>query len=215
MATVANNVGPTAPPSGAYPSDEQILGIYDESGAGGNDRADDFDALLAGADGGDDSPHAHAASIPHRAGAANSASTKTSAPAQSAPQEGIDAPMPEWLTRISAADPAAAPELSALWQRSAALDAFDHAFYDGDASAQQQLVTQLYSDSPNALRAMVEAATRLLESSANDPVARVPRARGISDTNSDRRSIKTPRVRRTRTTRSASQCARCKSIARK
>jgi hypothetical protein len=189
MATVANNVGPTAPPSGAYPSDEQILGIYDESGAGGNDRADDFDALLAGADGGDDSPNAHAASIPHRAGAANSASTKTSAPAQNAPQEGIDASMPEWLTRISAADPAAAPELSALWQRSAALDAFDHAFYDGDASAQQQLVTQLYSDSPNALRAMVAAATRLLEGSVNDSVARVPRARGISDTNSDRRSI--------------------------
>ena len=80
--------------------------------------------------------------------------------------------MPEWLTRISAADPAAAPELSSLWQRSAALDAFDHAFYDGDASAQQQLVTQLYSDSPNALRAMVAAATRLLESSVNDSVAR-------------------------------------------
>ena len=46
MATVANNAGPTAPPSGAYPSDETILGILDESGAGGNDRADDFDALL-------------------------------------------------------------------------------------------------------------------------------------------------------------------------
>ena len=49
MATVANNAGPTAPPSGAYPSDETILGIFDESGVGGNDRADDFDALLAGA----------------------------------------------------------------------------------------------------------------------------------------------------------------------
>jgi hypothetical protein len=182
MATVANNMGPTAPPSGGYPSDEQILGIYDESGAGGNDRADDFDALLAGADGGEDLPNAHAASIPHRAVAANSAPTQNA-------QQGIGAPMPEWLTRISAADPATAPELTALWQRSEALDAFDHAFYDGDASAQQQLVTQLYSDSPNALRAMVAAATRLLESSANDPVARVPRARGISDTNSDRRSI--------------------------
>ena len=29
MATVTNNIGPTAPPSGAYPSDEQILGIYE------------------------------------------------------------------------------------------------------------------------------------------------------------------------------------------
>ena len=192
MATVANNVGPTAPPSGAYPSDEQILGIYDESGAGGNDRADDFDALPAGVDGGDDSRDAHAASIPHRPAATNSASAKASASKQNAQsQQGIDAPMPEWLTRISAADPAAAPELTALWQRSEALDAFDHAFYDGDASAQQQLVTQLYSDSPNALRAMVAAATRLLESSANDSVARSPQAgaRGISDTNSDRRSI--------------------------
>lgn len=192
MATVTNNIGPTAPPSGAYPSDEQILGIYDESGAGGNDRADDFDALLAGTDGADDSPNAHAASIPHRAAATNSASARNSASAQSAqPQQGIDAPMPAWLTRISAADPAAAPELTSLWQRSEALDAFDHAFYDGDASAQQQLVTQLYSDSPNALRAMVAAATRLLESSVNDSVARQPQAgaRGISDTNSDRRSI--------------------------
>jgi hypothetical protein len=192
MATAANNIGPTAPPSGAYPSDETILGIFDESGAGGNDRADNFDALLAGADSGDDSPNARAASIPHRAGVTNLEPAKNSISWQNAQQQqGIDSPMPEWLTRISAADPAAAPELTALWQRSAALDAFDHAFYDGDASAQQQLVTQLYSDSPNALRAMVAAATRLLESSANDSVARPPQAgaRGISDTNSDRHSI--------------------------
>ncbi len=118
--------------------------------------------------------------------------------------------MPEWLTRVSAADPAAAPELSALWQRSAALEVFDHAFYSGDASAQQQLVTQLYSDDPGALRAMVAAATQLLESSANDSVARVPRTRGFSDTEfrspfnrpqfDDRR--RRPRVRRTRATQS-------------
>ena len=88
MATVTNNIGPTAPPSGAYPSDEQILGIYDESGAGGNDRADDFDALLAGADGADDSPPAHAASIPHRAAATNSASARNSASAQNAQPAG-------------------------------------------------------------------------------------------------------------------------------
>jgi hypothetical protein len=187
MSTVANNVGLTAPPSGAYPSDETILGIFDESGAGGNGRADDFGALLAGADRGNDSSAEHAASIPHRANAASTPNDKANS-SQSA-QQGIDAPMPEWLTRVSAADPAAAPELSALWQRSVALDAFDHAFYDGDASAQQQLVTQLYSDSPDALRAMVAAATQLLESSAADSVARAPRARGISDTNSDRHSI--------------------------
>ncbi len=46
-----------------------------------------------------------------------------------------------------------------------------------------------FSDDPGALRAMVAAATQLLESSENNSVARVPRARGISDTNSDRRSI--------------------------
>ena len=200
MATVANNAGPTAPPSGAYPSDETILGIFDESGAGGNDRADDFDALLAGADGGDDLLAEHAASIPHRAGAADSRSVKnqsrtigtgapTSATSAKSTQQGSEAQVPEWIARVSAADPAAAPELSALWQRSAALEVFDHAFYSGDASAQQQLVTQLYSDDPGALRAMVAAATQLLEGSANDSVARAPRARGISDTNSDRRSI--------------------------
>jgi hypothetical protein len=209
MATVANNAGSTAPPSGAYPSDETILGIFDESGAGGNDRADDFDALLAGADGADDLSGEHAASVPHRAGAAKSQSVKSRSrtfgtgatnsgssrddaannnSAQSA-QQGGEAPMPEWLTRVSAADPASAPELSALWQRSAALEVFDHAFYSGDVSAQQQLVTQLYSDDPGALRAMVAAATQLLESSENNSVARVPRARGISDTNSDRHSI--------------------------
>jgi hypothetical protein len=182
MATVANSVGPTAPPSGAYPSDETILGIFDESAAGGNDRADDFDALLAGADGGDDSQAEHAASIPHRASAANEPVKSV----QNA-QQGSEAPMPEWLTRVSAADPAAAPELSALWQRSAALEVFDHAFYSGDVSAQQQLVTQLYSDDPGALRAMVAAATRLLEQSApgttadSEIVARVRRTRGTSD----------------------------------
>src|SRR5580693_4400144 len=102
MATVANNVGPTAPPSGAYPSDEQILGIYDESGVGGNDRADDFDALLAGADTENDFPNAHIASIPHRAGGKNSAPGANSTPAQNPqPQQGTDASMPEWLTRIS------------------------------------------------------------------------------------------------------------------
>lgn len=157
MATVANSTGPTAPPSGPYPSDETILGIFDESGAGGNDRADDFDALLAGADRGDDSPAEHAASIPHRADAANN-----SAKHVQTTQQGTESPMPEWLTRASAADPAAAPELSALWQRSAALEVFDHAFYSGDVSAQRQLVTQLYSDDPGALRAMVAAANELL-----------------------------------------------------
>jgi hypothetical protein len=198
MATVANNAGPTAPPSGAYPSDEIILGIFDESGAGGNDRADDFDALLAGADGVDDLSGEHAASVPHRAVATRSHPSAQSAKSRqdagatntsSNAQQGSDALMPEWLTRVSAADPAAAPELSALWQRSAALEVFDHAFYSGDVSAQQQLVTQLYSDDPGALRAMVAAATQLLESSENNSVARVPRARGISDTNSDRHSI--------------------------
>jgi hypothetical protein len=228
MATVANNAAPAAPAGGAYPSDEQILGIFDQSGARGIDRADDFDALPAGADRGNDSPAEHAASIPHRANSARSGSAGI-LPAESAnaardprsrleagatnansardveasnnstqnAQQGIDAPMPEWLTRVSAADPAAAPELSALWQRSAALDAFDHAFYDGDSFAQQQLVTQLYSDDPVALRAMVAAATRLLDENAfalnanleRDSVARVRRTRGISDTNSDRRSI--------------------------
>jgi hypothetical protein len=33
MATDPNNAGPTAPLSGAYPSDETILGIFDEFGA--------------------------------------------------------------------------------------------------------------------------------------------------------------------------------------
>jgi hypothetical protein len=195
MATVANNAGPTAPPSGAYPSDETILGIFDESGAGGNDSADNIHALLAGADRGSDSSIDHAASVPHRANAANSASTRSDAakqesakPAQNA-QQGTDAPMPEWLTRVSSADPAAAPELSALWQRSAALDAFDHAFYDGDAAAQQQLITQLYSDAPDALRAMVAAATQLLETPAADSVARGLRTRGFSDPNSNRPSL--------------------------
>lgn len=209
MATVANNAGPTAPPSGAYPSDETILEIFDESGAGGNDRADDFDALLAGADGGDDWSDEDAASIPHRAGVGNSRNARSrqdagatnsnstrdgvaennSVSSKQNTQQGTEAPMPEWIARVSAADPAAAPELSALWQRSAALEVFDHAFYDGDASAQQQLVTRLYSDDPGALRAMVAAATLLLEGSSNSPVARTPRARGISDTNSDRRFI--------------------------
>jgi hypothetical protein len=203
MATVVNNTGPTAPPSGAYPSDETILGIFDESGAGGNDRADDFDALLASADGADDLSAEHAASIPHRAGATDTRSAKSrqdalrssgqagatnSSSAKNTQQES-ESSMPDWIVRVSAADPAAAPELSALWQRSAALEVFDHAFYSGDASAQQQLVTRLYSDDPGALRAMVAAATQLLEGSANDFVARAPRTRGISDTNSDRRSI--------------------------
>jgi len=200
MATVANNAGPTAPPTGSYPSDETILGIFDESGAGGNDRADDFDALLAGADGADDSPTEHAASIPHRASAPGAAKTPAShsdAALTKNAQQGSDAPMPEWIARVSAADPAAAAELSALWQRSAALEVFDHAFYSGDASAQQQLVTQLYSEDPGALRAMVAAATQLLDSNApaanaiseHESVARVRRTRGISDPNSDRHSI--------------------------
>src|SRR6202030_1164537 len=122
---------------------------------------DDFDALLAGADRGDDSLAEHAASIPHRASAPStpktSAQHRDTASTQNS-RQGTEAPMPEWLTRVSSADPAAAPELSALWQRSAALEVFDHAFYSGDVSAQQQLVSQLYSDDPGSLRAMVAAA---------------------------------------------------------
>src|ERR1700722_3070755 len=112
MATVANSAGSTTPPTGAYPSDETILGIFDESGAGENDRADDLDVLLAGADGDSDSPAHHAASVPHRASSHSSATAASTgqkenrssesnlANAKSAQdaQHGTDAPMPEWLT---------------------------------------------------------------------------------------------------------------------
>ena len=99
--------------------------------------------------------------------------------------EPISAPLPEWLAQISAVAPSAAPELANLWERATALDTFDRAFYGADASAQQQLITQLYSDDPAAFRAMVITAAQLLDASArpNDFVAR-PRFVGAGPLNS-------------------------------
>jgi hypothetical protein len=175
MATAATTAGPTAPPS-TYPSDDEILGIVDDA------------APSSGAPHHTRSFGATSASRPNGAGR----------DAQSAPQDDVNftdtaqnansrdaassdsAPIPEWLARVSAADPAAAPELAALWQRSSALETFDRAVYGDDSSAREQLITQLYSDDPSALRALVATASQLLDNPANDSVARVPRTRGFS-----------------------------------
>ena len=145
-----NAPAPVAPPTSAYPSDDEILGIVDEPNSGENPRDRSFGANAP-------SREAHDANTaPQDDATISDAAQNSNAPS---------AAMPEWLARVSAADPAAAPELAALWNRSSALETFDRAVYGGDPSARQQLVTQLYSDDPAALRALVATATQLLAGS--------------------------------------------------
>lgn len=143
-----NAPAPVAPPTSAYPSDDEILGIVDEPNSGEKPRDRSFGANVA-------SREARGANTaPQNEVDISDAAQNSNAPG---------AAMPEWLARVSAADPAAAPELAALWNRSSALETFDRAVYGGDPSARQQLVTQLYSDDPAALRALVATATQLLD----------------------------------------------------
>ncbi len=152
---IAHPSAPNAPIlPGAYPTDEQILGISEDA------------AFNADAASGDDrvappslAANSNSQNAGTEAGATNSAALPAALP--------MDAP--EWLARASAAAPDAAPQLAALWQRSSALDTFDRAYYGADASAQQALVAQLYADDPAALRTMVAAAQQILDGSRVAP----------------------------------------------
>jgi hypothetical protein len=222
MATALNTAAASAPPdtpSRAFLSDEEILGIFDESaispaGAAPNSTSSDdfswdspahesdahssFGRVRAPANArvaqgavkpwGLSQPKSDAPPNTPRASANRSeiatdplsknvsstgnenpdvfdstSATKPAAPGNNATD--ASAPLPEWLAQISASAPNAAPELANLWERAAALDTFDRAFYGADSSAQQQLITQLYSDDPAAFRAMVSAAAQLLNGS--------------------------------------------------
>jgi len=161
---IAPSPAPSAPHhAGAYPSDEQILGIVPDGAIEA-----EFDALLA---------NAAANAAKPRALPAESASRDANAAAQSTANASVALPAdaPDWLARASAAAPESAPQLASLWQRASALDTFDRAYYGADAAAQQALVAQLYADDPGALRAMVAAAQQIIASSANGTaVARIP-----------------------------------------
>jgi hypothetical protein len=215
MATAINSAAPSTPPvtphapeapSSAYLSDEEILGIFDESAsapAAESGAHSSFGRVRAPANGrvaqggvkpwGSSQPNSEAPPNAPRSPAnraqsitdplsTNASSNGTENPDvfnSTSATEPISAPLPEWLAQISAVAPSAAPELANLWERATALDTFDRAFYGADASAQQQLITQLYSDDPAAFRAMVITAAQLLDGSArpNDFVAR-PRSVG-------------------------------------
>ncbi len=58
--------------------------------------------------------------------------------------------------------PQASGQLAALWQRAAAVEEFDRAFYGDDGASRQQFVERLYAENPAALRAMFSAAEQIL-----------------------------------------------------
>jgi hypothetical protein len=159
MAAAINTVAPNTP--AAYPSDEEILGMAP-------DATDDARTINL-------PPERFApTSLPHNtpAGVEDSpvhgdASSGDAAVDRSANRAaGKDAmlamPTPEWIAEISAAMPQASGQLAALWQRAAAVEDFDRAFYGDDGTSRQLFVERLYADDPAALRAMFTAAEQIL-----------------------------------------------------
>jgi hypothetical protein len=179
--------------TGAYPSDDEILGITDDAtnsngvirsppqrtkdlwppapqndvqrqrphtdpSSRTNSTPQDDTALLDGSSEGDADTSAPDM-IQARADAAN---RTPSGRADSTPAQ----PLPSWLAELAGVAPESAAELNSLWQRSSALDVFDRAVYGNDAAARSELVTQLFTDDPAALRALVAVANDVLSGRA-------------------------------------------------
>ena len=176
----ANSGAPSSTHAGAYPSDEQILGITDDaasSAAAASTDDAEFDALLANA--------ANASRVPPPVEPTLlSASSPSHQADKSVGSTNVALPpdAPEWLARASAAAPDSAPQLASLWQRANALDTFDRAYYGADAAAQQALVAQLYADDPAALRAMVAAAQQFIAAPATASRVTPPSAPPVTPT---------------------------------
>jgi hypothetical protein len=199
MATTVNNAGPVAPAppaGGAYPSDEDILGISDNAEVA--DEHSSFGRVRAQAAAAGDDRVAHGAASAGRVAQVSASAAADDRPEafpsqnkslrssdenhrgdlsyknNAAPDNGATAHMPEWLARASAAAPNDAPQFAALWQRATALETFDRAYYGADAAAQQQLITQLHADDPAVFRAMVTAATQVLDSNRDNRRGNAP-----------------------------------------
>jgi hypothetical protein len=179
-------------------TDEQILGITDD--------ASPADATTATASGFVARGDSSAPGLPtpdglspndERDGFATQNGNSSAAPDSSqaiarAPNPAAPPPAPDWLAQLSAASPAAAPQLADLWQRASSLDAFDRAYYGNDAAAQQALLTQLYAENPGALRAMLTVASQLVNNAPGDDRAQFS-SQDASQLASSSRGVSQPR----------------------
>jgi len=185
---VAEHAAPAAHSGGAYPSDDEILGITDDApvaqGAAARGVRDDGPEAVSSRDRMPGrNARDHASENPQGRRQTDFADTKSPSHPElqnSTPdiiQARVDAanrtpsgradsisaqPLPPWLAELAGVAPESAAELNSLWQRSSALDVFDRAVYGNDAAARSELVTQLFTDDPVALRALVAVANDVL-----------------------------------------------------
>ncbi len=199
MATAIDSAQLTLPfgEGGAYPSDEEILGITPDGdasrNAGTTGSAPSFEASVI------PSPVEAGARNPSD-GAASPGGQRDSSLRPDAGRDGVyperrrgtrnDSPAaaPEWLQPLLA-DPRAGREAQALWAqhqayremfpsvaeaqqavaRAQQLTALDGAYFGGDARAQAGLAESLYRDDPRAFADMLSAGARVL--ATRDPAA--------------------------------------------
>ena len=156
MATAINTAAPNT--AAVYPSDEEILGLVP-------DATDDARSLNLPPESfaTPNLPHNTHRSVEdspvHRDAVSGDAAVNRRV---NQAQGDANAQAPQWVEDIRAANPQASGQLTALWQRAAAVEEFDRAFYGDDGASRQQFVERLYADNPAALRAMFAAAEQIL-----------------------------------------------------
>lgn len=146
----------SAEPVSSYPSDEEILGLVEETAAAPTSALASERELLP----------------PDAAGVEDALLTTNDEPAGPQASEvraesrsssaGETAAMPEWMIQVSAAVPQASAQLAGLWQQAAALESFDHAFYGNNAADREQFLSKLSNERPAEFRAMLAAAEKIL-----------------------------------------------------
>jgi hypothetical protein len=156
MATSINTAAPNS--AAAYPSDEEILGLVP-------DATDDARSLNLPPERfvSPSLPHNTHRSVEDSPVHRDAVSGDAAVNRRVNPSQGESASQtPQWIEEIRAANPQASGQLAALWQRAAAVEDFDRAFYGDDGASRQQFVERLYADNPAALRAMFAAAEQIL-----------------------------------------------------
>jgi hypothetical protein len=153
MATTTATL-PTETPS-LYSSDEEILGLVEET-TGTTPSPNQSTGESARPEEGSREKPLHSAPGEHQAQQQEKASEAHTEPLADMPA------MPEWMIEVSAAAPQASTQLAGLWQKAAALENFDRAFYGDDAATREQFLVQLSAEKPAEFRAMFAAAERIL-----------------------------------------------------
>lgn len=150
-------VAPQGEPAALYPTDEEILGIVDETAT----KPAPAESALPVAP--EKSPEAHTQPLADVGNVERlGAKTAENVPPTEAASQGEAPLLPEWIVEASAASPQASAQLAGLWQKASALENFDKAFYGNSEPDREQFLARLSAEKPAEFRAMFSAAQKLL-----------------------------------------------------